>query len=85
MASTYMSRSESSDEENPLHETESWFQTLKECLTRKRKEVLKRILIFDPLKNATHYDALDPSVKLKILNHLCDETLRTTISFISYT
>ncbi|KAL0449989.1 UNVERIFIED_CONTAM: Cell division cycle-associated 7-like protein [Sesamum latifolium] len=60
---------------SPTHGKNSWFNMLKKRLSGSQN-VLKALGL-DSLEKAVDYETLDASEKLRVLNLLCDEVLRT--------
>ncbi|XP_011097203.1 uncharacterized protein LOC105176172 isoform X2 [Sesamum indicum] len=60
---------------SPSNGKNSWFHTLKKCLTESRSALKAQGL--DSLEKAADYETLEASEKLRLLNLLCDEVLGT--------
>lgn len=60
---------------SPSNGKNSWFHALKKCLSESRG--VHKVHGLDSLDNASDYETLASSKKLKLLNFLCDEVLGT--------
>ncbi|XP_073127846.1 uncharacterized protein [Henckelia pumila] len=60
---------------SPSNGKSSWFHALKKCLSESRG--VHKVHGLDSLDNASDYETLATSKKLKLLNFLCDEVLGT--------